>query len=1103
MPPSRSGLCTWIFSSGFVLLSGRIVAAVGILVLVGWYAGLEGLTRIAPGLAMMKPNTAACFILAGTALALVRFPEDRSRRGQIALSCTSALLLVAALTLAEYAFGWNPGFDHWLYQVPDVSGVQHPSRMTLGAATNFLLVGLALIAVRFERPWLSQGLALLVGLLSLFALTVYVYGVQELYKLRWFSSMALHTALSFALLAIGLLCARADQAWTAVVSREGPGGKMARRLLITAVFVPLLVGWMCLQNQRAGWHGSELGLALFALSCVTILTVIIWQTARALQITHDKLSHRERLYNVLSQCNQAIVRISNRDRLFTEVCRIAVEYGQFRMAWIAVPDPANETVRPAAFAGVEKGFFDPIHISLRDEPAGHVPSAIAIRERRYVISQDVRRDQQVGVLRKMALPADCRSVAAFPLYNHDAVIGAFVLSSVEAGFFDSDEVRLLQEVAGDISFALEKLEGDKERRLFEDEMGRLGQELQTILDSVPAMIFYKDRAHRLVRANAAMVRALGKAPHELFGKTDTELGTPYAEQYAKDEDEIVTTGRPKLGFIEPLATPSGIRWLQTDKVPIRATNGEITGFIGLAVDITERRWAEEALRASEADFRASFCSSAIGQVQADAETGQYLRVNSRFCEITGYTEQELLGMTFYDLTHPDDRETDSFAHDQMVSGEVAELSREKRYVRKDGEAVWVSINASLIRDAAGQPLRTLAVVQDITERMRLEDQLRQSQKMQAIGQLAGGIAHDFNNLLTAISGNTRLGLEDLPEGHPVREFLGEIHIATSRATDLVRRILTFSRGENPTLKPLVLSPVVEEALKLLRATLPASIEIRQSLSPDLPTVLADPTQIHQIVMNLGTNASHAMKERGLLEVTLSVIEVDATLARRSAELREGRYVRLAVSDSGCGMDSITLSRIFEPFFTTKPQGQGTGLGLSVVHGIMKGHQGAITAYSQLGKGTVFHLYFPAQTSAAVSEITFIPPAQRGSGERILFVDDEHLLVHLAVEMLSRLGYEVAGFTRPEDALRAFRDGPDLFDLVISDLSMPGMTGPEFARALLETRPNLPVIIATGYIREEDRQSVRGIGIRELLLKPNTVEDFGPVIHRLIAENARR
>ncbi len=608
-------------------------------------------------------------------------------------------------------------------------------------------------------------------------------------------------------------------------------------------------------------------------------------------------------------------------------------------------------------------------------------------------------------------------------------------------------------------------------------------------------------------------------------------------------------------------------------------------------------------------------------MQADPVSGRYLRVNPKFCEITGYTEQEMLGMTFRELTHPDDRADDGAAHAQMLSGGIAELAREKRYRRKDGSAVWVSINASIIRDEAGRPLRTLAVVQDITvrkaaeqalrsavakyrclveqslvgiyviqgdrfvyvnpkmtevfgftaeemtavpvldfiheedqptasenirrrldgtvenvryglrmlrkdgsvihadvhggraeyngrpailgtlldvsERRKLEEQLLQSQKMEAIGQLAGGIAHDFNNLLTAIVGNTRLALDDLPSGHPVCESLREIDTASTRAMELVQRILTFSRQEVPERKTIQLQPVIDEALKLLRATLPATIDIRASFTAGVPAVSADATQIHQVVMNLGTNASHAMAGRGVLEVGLTMMEIDASQARVSAELREGSYVLLSVSDDGCGMDRATLARIFEPFFTTKAQGQGTGLGLSVVHGVMKTHDGAVTAYSRPGKGTVFHLYFPAVAGEAIPTKTAASPVVRGKGQSILFVDDEDQLVRLANDMFTRLGYRITAFTRAEDALAAFRAAPGSFDLVVSDLAMPGLTGPDLARELLQLRPDIPIVIATGYIRPEDTESMRDLGIRALILKPHTVDQMGPMLHQLL------
>jgi len=388
---------------------------------------------------------------------------------------------------------------------------------------------------------------------------------------------------------------------------------------------------------------------------------------------------------------------------------------------------------------------------------------------------------------------------------------------------------------------------------------------------------------------------------------------------------------------------------------------------------------------------------------------------------------------------------------------------------------------------------------DLTERKKIEAQLLQSHKMEAIGQLAGGIAHDFNNLLAAIGGNTRLALEDLPADHPVRKYLAEIDKASTRAVELVRRILTFSRQQPPERKLLKLQPIVEEALKLLRASIPAMIEIRNTCTAGIAPVLADATQIHQVLMNLGANAAHAMGDRGVLEVRESMIDIDADLARTSPELRVGRYVHLSVSDSGCGMDRATLDRIFDPFFTTRAQGEGTGLGLSVVHGIMKAHGGAATVYSEPGQGTIFHLYFPAEDGETAEIGKPAVPVPRGHGERILYVDDEEPLVYLATQVLGRLGYKVSGFVEAEAALRCFLEDPHQFDAVITDLAMPRMSGRDLAARFLQIRPDVPIILATGYIRPEDTEGARQLGIRDLVLKPNTVEELGHVLHRILSE----
>ena len=387
----------------------------------------------------------------------------------------------------------------------------------------------------------------------------------------------------------------------------------------------------------------------------------------------------------------------------------------------------------------------------------------------------------------------------------------------------------------------------------------------------------------------------------------------------------------------------------------------------------------------------------------------------------------------------------------------------------------------------------------IAERQQLEEQLRQSQKMEAIGQLAGGIAHDFNNILAAISGNTELALEDTASDHPAREFLEEIRNSSARAKRLVQQILAFSRRQPLDRRVISLEPIIEESTDLLRASLPASVGLDMEVDAGVPPVLADATQMHQVLVNLCTNAWHALEgQSGRIVVRLKSVALTADSVKPLVGLRPGNFVYLSVSDTGIGMDAATRARIFEPFFTTKEPGKGTGLGLSVVHGIVQGHDGAIVVRSQPGEGTVFEIYFPAAT--AIEETAAAPaPALRGQGQHILFLDDEAPLVTLAQRLLERRGYRFSGFTRASEALRAFAEKPDEFQLVITDLSMPGASGLHFASDILKLRPDVPVVLCSGHVTEELREHARRAGIREVLYKPNTVDEFGETIHRLASE----
>jgi len=396
---------------------------------------------------------------------------------------------------------------------------------------------------------------------------------------------------------------------------------------------------------------------------------------------------------------------------------------------------------------------------------------------------------------------------------------------------------------------------------------------------------------------------------------------------------------------------------------------------------------------------------------------------------------------------------------------------------------------------------------DITDRRRTEEALRQreeqhrqAQKLEAIGTLAGGIAHDFNNILTAIIGYTELAIARAEPNSPIRSMLQEVMRAGGRAKDLVKQILTFSCEQTTGKRPIRLQPIIEEALKLLSASLPSTIVVRKDLMPNAGPILGDPTQIHQIIMNLGTNAEHAMRgATGTLDVKLDEVEIDSTTAPQAPGLEVGPYVRLTMSDTGRGMSPEVISRIFDPFFTTKQVGEGSGMGLSVTHGIVSDHQGAISVRSVQGSGTTFILYFPRALSSLQESIPKISSSiHRGQGT-VMFVDDERTIVELAKSILEGLGYQVLAFTNGLDAIEAFRHDPHAVDVIMTDQTMPDCTGEMLAQEMLALRPDIPIILCTGFSHIMTEEKALAMGVRAFLLKPVSTEDLARTLHSILAK----
>lgn len=517
----------------------------------------------------------------------------------------------------------------------------------------------------------------------------------------------------------------------------------------------------------------------------------------------------------------------------------------------------------------------------------------------------------------------------------------------------------------------------------------------------------------------------------------------------------------------------------------------------LKKEIDKHKQAEKAMQESEERLKAIFDANPDPIVVYNNQ-GHPEYLNAAFTEVFGWQLDELKGKRISFVPDAQKEITHAKIDQLFASGKPVRFDTQR--LNKQGDTIDVIVSAAAIKGSEAESVGMVVNLTDVTERKRLGARLRQAQKMESIGTLAGGIAHDFNNALYSIIGYTDLTMDDVPEGSLARSNLKEILIAAHRAKNMVQQILTFSRQTEPEKKPVEVQSVVKEAIALLRTSIPTIIEIRQHIDSNCNPVMADPTQIQQVVMNLATNAYHAMREKGgVLSIDVIKEKIIMDDSASYLDFHPGTYLKLSVSDTGHGMDKAIMQKIFDPFFTTKPVGEGTGMGLSIIHGIVKNHGGNIKVYSEPGKGTVFNVYFPMIEAKPVeSKILSTRPVQKGS-EFILFVDDEETIVRMVRRTLERLGYQVATRTGSVDALEAFRANPDKYDLVITDMNMPNMTGIELAPRLLEIRADIPIILCTGFSDIANEKTAKAMGIREFVMKPVVREEIARTIRKVLDE----
>ncbi|HSI63628.1 MAG TPA: PAS domain S-box protein, partial [Candidatus Saccharimonadia bacterium] len=946
------------------------------------------------------------------------------------------------------------------------------------------------------------------------------------------------------------------------------------------------------------------------------------------RVKEQQLARQNRLYQMLSRTNEAIVRRTDSRQLFEAVCHVAVEQGQFLMALIVELDGGSGKTREVAHAGANEGLFSKtsIDISAAGQSSGTIGTAF--RTGRYDVCNDFANDPRTAAWRSLA-QRGFQSTASFPIKADGQILAVLVLVSGEPDYFLADEIELLATMAENVSFAIESLNMEQQRQSAEaalraseasmaaaqriahfgsweleftnsddidtcrehwsDEMFRItglepgkmevttrlffqlvhpgdrepvrhaiaksirerrqysinhrlvrpnGEErvvhqtvqpffdemtgqplkvvgtthditeqtlarreikrtsdlMRAVADGTPDAFFVKDLQGRYLLFNEGAARLVGRSIEDVIGRDDTALFDPEGARMVMENDrQVMEAGKTKL--TEEILTAAGVkRTYLVTKVPYRDSQGNVIGLIGLSRDITEWKQAEEKLLE-----QATLLDHAQDAILVRGLDHEILYWNRSAERLYGWTAEEALGHSIRELLYPGSKDAFVNATDTVVK--KGEWSGELEQTNKDGRVLAVECHWTLVRDALGNPKSILAINTDITRRKKVEQQFLRAQRMESIGTLAGGIAHDLNNVLAPIT--MSIDLLKLGETNEKKlNVLSVIEGSAHRGAEMVKQVLTFARGVDGQQLQVQVGRVVKEIEKIANDTFLKNVQIRSKIPPDLWVVRGDPTQLHQVLLNLSVNARDAMPKGGRLTISACNMLLDEHYASMSLDAKPGPYVVIKVEDTGTGMPPEVMERIFEPFYTTKELGKGTGLGLSTSMAIVKSHGGFMRVSSEQDAGTTFSVYLPAQSeSAGEGDDLSEEDLPRGNGELVLVVDDEAAVREITRQTLEMFGYKVLLACDGAEATAIYAVQKQNISVVLTDMMMPVMDGPVTIQVLMRMNPKVRIIAASGLNAAGMVAKAANIGAQHFLPKPYTAMTLLTVLKQVLGSKA--